>query len=199
MADTDIKENRDGDDAAACDQVQGGSMRLNGLRAKSGCAKLVCAVALFMCANTSPGLPADSVVQSTTPFVTAVTQAARGFIPLVALATAFVALWSIYKYQTTYAALLGSLPPQFQDGSNSRFAFPEWVLRPSTPLPLQSDYVKSQAGFCLVTLGIAMLCLLSGKTEIGAMVLAMLAAFSALTIKSWKLFRANKTRFASRK
>jgi hypothetical protein len=124
-------------------------------------------------------------------------EAARGFIPLIALATVFVALWSIHKYQTTYAALLGSLPPEFQNGSNSRFAFPEWVMKPSTPLSLQSDYVKSQAGFCFVALGISVLCFFYENTQMSAIVLAMFAAFAALTIKSWTTFRANRSRRGS--
>ena len=115
-------------------------------------------------------------------------------VPILVIATAVAVLWSLFKYQTTYIALLDLLPPQFQDGLNSKFAFPEYVLSPSTPLTLQAEYVKSQIGFCLGTLGVSLLCFSFEKTIVGLIVMIMFFAFSALTIKTWKTYKANCNR-----
>jgi hypothetical protein len=115
-------------------------------------------------------------------------------VPFLAIATAFAVLWSAFKYQTTYVALIDSLPSQFQDGLNSRYAFPEYVLRPSTPLPLQAEYVKSQIGFSFATLGFSLLCFLHEKNAVGLVLLIMFFGFSILTIKSWKTYQANLNR-----
>src|ERR1700685_2485439 len=92
-------------------------------------------------------------------------------IPILALATAAAILWSIFKYQTAYVALINALPAQFQDGLSSKFAFPEYVLRPSTPLETQADYIKSQVGFCFAALGIALLCFFYEKLSLARLCL----------------------------
>lgn len=115
-------------------------------------------------------------------------------VPILVLATAVAVLWSIFKYQTAYVALIDSLPPQFQDGLSSKFAFPEYVLSPSTPLPLQAEYVKSQIGFCFATLGVSLLCFLFEKTLVGLIILVVFFGFTALAIKSWKKYHANCNR-----
>jgi hypothetical protein len=119
-------------------------------------------------------------------------------IPILVLATAVAILWSMFKYQTAYVALIDALPSQFQDGLSSKFAFPEYVLRPSTPLETQADYIQSQIGFCFAALGIALLCFLYEKAVVGSIVLAMFVGFSALTIKSWKTYQSNRDRRSSR-
>jgi hypothetical protein len=113
------------------------------------------------------------------------------------IATTAAVLWSIFKYQTAYVALVDSLPPQFQDGVSSKFAFPEYVLRPSTPLVLQAEYVKSQIGFCFAALGVSLLCFLYEKAIVGLIVLVMFCGFTALTIRSWKAYQANSNRRTS--
>ena len=115
-------------------------------------------------------------------------------IPILVIATAVAVLWSLFKYQTTYIALFDLLPPQFQDGLNSKFAFPEYVLSPSTPLTLQAEYVKSQIGFCLATLGVSLLCFSFEKTVVGLIVMIVFFALTALTIKTWKTYKANCNR-----
>ena len=119
-------------------------------------------------------------------------------IPILALATAAVILWSGIKFQTAYVVLIDALPPQFQDGLSSKFAFPEYVLRPSTPLATQADYVESQVGFCFAALGIALLCFLNEKAVVGSIVLAMFLGYAVLTIKSWKTYQSNCNRRTSR-
>jgi hypothetical protein len=118
-------------------------------------------------------------------------------VPILVVVTAFAVIWSIINYQTAYVALIDLLPPQFQDGLNSKFAFPEYVLRPSTPLALQAAYVRSQIGFCFAALGVSLLCFLHEKNVVGLIILAMFFGFAVLTIKSWKTYRANCNRQVS--
>ena len=118
-------------------------------------------------------------------------------VPILAIATAVAVLWSILKYQTAYVALIDSLPPQFQDGLSSKFAVPEYVLQPSTPLALQGEYVKAQIGSSFATLGISLLCFLHEKLIAGSIVLVIFFWFTALTIKSWKTYQANCNRRTS--
>lgn len=115
-------------------------------------------------------------------------------VPILMMAAAIAVLWSIVKYQSAYVALIDSLPAQFQDGLSSKFAFPEYVLRASTPLALQAEYVESQIGFCFAALGVSLLCFLYGKAVVGSIVVVMFFGFTALTIKSWKTYRANCNR-----
>jgi hypothetical protein len=119
-------------------------------------------------------------------------------VPFLAIATAVAVLWSAFKYQTTYVAVIDSLPSEFRDGLNSRYAFPEYVLRPSTPLALQAEYVKSQIGFSFATLGLSLLGFLYEKNTVGLILLAMFFGFSALTIKSWKTYQENLNRRTAR-
>lgn len=119
-------------------------------------------------------------------------------VPILAIATVVAVLWSLFKYQTTYVAVIDLLPSQFQDGLNSRYAFPEYALSPSTPLALQVDYVKSQMGFCFATFGVSLLCFLFQKTVVAWIVLVMFFGFSALAIKSWKAYQANRNRRTAR-
>jgi hypothetical protein len=119
-------------------------------------------------------------------------------IPILLVVIAVAVLWSAFKYQAAYVALIDSLPPQFQDGLNSRYAFPEYVLRPSTPLALQADYVKSQVGFCFAAVGVSLLCFLFEKIIAGAIVLVMLLGFTVLTFRSWKTYHANCGRQTTR-
>ena len=61
-------------------------------------------------------------------------------------------IWGGAKYQMVYGSVIDSLPPQLP----SRYAFPAYALSPSTPLPLQAEYVKSlwgmSVGFLCVSL-----------------------------------------------
>lgn len=115
-------------------------------------------------------------------------------LPILMIATAVAVVWTIIKCQTAYAALMESLPPQFQDGLSSKFAFPEYVLRPSTPLLLQAEYVKSQIGSCFAALGISLLFFLSEKLLAGSIALIVFFGFTVLTIKSWKAYQSNSKR-----
>jgi hypothetical protein len=111
-----------------------------------------------------------------------------------AVMCALAGIWSAIKYQATYHALLGSLPPQFQDPLNSRYAFPEYVLHPSTPLALQTDFVKAQAGGCFAMLCFSLSCFIGGQTTGGWLALAGSFAIAASTIKAWRIYKENCNR-----
>jgi hypothetical protein len=103
-------------------------------------------------------------------------------------------IWSAVKYQMVYHATIDSLPPQFQDPLNSRYAFPEYALRPSTPFELQTEYMKSLAGACLGMLCFSLSCFIGGQPAGGWLALAGFLATAAGTIKSWKTYKENRDR-----
>jgi hypothetical protein len=83
-------------------------------------------------------------------------------VALFVVGAAMAFIWSAAKYQMVYVAVIDSLPPQVP----SRYAFPAYALSPSTPLPLQAEYVKSLWGGSVAFLCVS-LCFFSLQ-EIGA-------------------------------
>lgn len=61
-------------------------------------------------------------------------------------------IWSVVKYLIVYRALVDSIPPQLCP----RYAVPVYALSPSTPLPLQAEYVKSAWGGCVAFLCVSL-------------------------------------------
>jgi hypothetical protein len=115
-----------------------------------------------------------------------------------AVMCALTGIWSAVKYHTTYLAVVDSLPPQFQDSLMSRYAFPEYVLRPSTPLELQTEYMKSLAGGCFAMLCFSLACFIGGQPAGGWLALAGFLAIAVGTIQSWMTYRANCNRPVAR-
>jgi hypothetical protein len=118
----------------------------------------------------------------------------RRLTAVFAIATAVAAIWSIYKYQTVYHALINSFALEFQDPLNSRYAFPEFALSPSTPLALQAEYVKSMAGGCFSMLCFSLSFFSFGQVIGGWLGLGAFLLIAASTIKSWKIYKANCNR-----
>jgi hypothetical protein len=114
--------------------------------------------------------------------------------PFLAFACAVAAIWSAFKYQTVYYALINSFPLEFQDPLNSRSAFPEFALSPSTPLALQADYVKSLAGGCFAMLCFSLWFFSFGQVIGGWLGLGSFLLIATSTIKSWKTYKANCNR-----
>jgi hypothetical protein len=81
---------------------------------------------------------------------------------LFAVATVIAFVCSAVLAQSVYRALVSSFPLQFQDDLYSRYYFPEAALSPSTPLPLQADYVKSLAAGCLGMFCFSLACFSAG-------------------------------------
>jgi hypothetical protein len=107
-------------------------------------------------------------------------------------ALAFV--WAAVKYQIVYHAVINSLPPQFQGGEISRYAFPEYVRRPSTPLELQTEYMKSLAGGCLAMPCFSLSCFIGGQPVGGWLAFVASLAISASTFKAWRTYKENRDR-----
>jgi hypothetical protein len=60
--------------------------------------------------------------------------------------------WAIFKGGSAQAAIVDFLPPELRDGLTPRFAASEYAFRPSTPLPLQVDFLHAAWGICVATL-----------------------------------------------
>lgn len=96
-------------------------------------------------------------------------------------------LRSIVKYQIVYHALIDSLPPQLPSG----FAFPVYALNPSTPLPLQAEYVKSLWGGCVAFLCVSLCFFSLQELVVGCVFLAVFFASVVSAFKSWKTYKEN--------
>lgn len=113
---------------------------------------------------------------------------------VIGVASAAVFVWSVLKQEEISNALIDFSPLEFQEGMIWRTAFHEFALSPSAPLNLQAGYVRSSTGICFVTLGISLCCFLLDKVIAGWVVLILFFGFSALTIKAWKTYQANRRR-----
>jgi hypothetical protein len=113
------------------------------------------------------------------------------------VAGAIALIWSAVRYQIVYRSLIDSFPPQFQDDLTSRYAFPVLALSPSTPLPLQADYMKTLWGSCAGFLCISLGFFVSQNVPFGF--LCLLGFFWAVfsTLKSWKTYKENYNRDGS--
>src|SRR4051812_35106588 len=107
-------------------------------------------------------------------------------VAVFAVMAVFSGIWSAIRYEAVSNALIDSLPPQFQDPLNSRYAVPVYALHSSTPLELQADFVKSQVGGCVAMLCFAMSCYLGGRMDGALLASAGSVAGVYSTIKSWK-------------
>ena len=101
-------------------------------------------------------------------------------------------------YQMVYHATIDSLPPQFQGGEISRFAFPEYALRSSTPLELQTEYMKSLAAGCVAMPCFSLSCFIGGQPVGGWLALAGSLAVAASAFKSWRTYKENCNRAMAR-
>jgi hypothetical protein len=115
-------------------------------------------------------------------------------VALFVVGSGIALLWSAVRYQIVYRSLIDSFPPQFQDDLTSRYAFPVLALSPSTPLPLQAEYVKASWGACVGLLCIAMCFFSIGELIVGCVGLVIFFAAVFSTINSWKTYRENCNR-----
>ena len=102
---------------------------------------------------------------------------------------------SVIADQKVQNALIDTLPPQFQDPLNSRYAFDVYVLSPSTPLALQADYIKSLMGFCVAVFCFALFSIFFFEQAWARWLPSVLPfVMTASTIKSWRAYKANRNR-----
>ena len=100
-------------------------------------------------------------------------------------------LWSGIRYQIVYNSLIDSFPSQFQDPLTSRYAFPVLVLSPSTPLPLQAEYIKTLWVACVAVLCISLCFFSLDQLIIGCLGVVAFFASVFFAIKSWKIYKEN--------
>jgi hypothetical protein len=104
---------------------------------------------------------------------------------VVGAAMAFI--WAAVRYQMVYCSVIDSLPPQLPSG----YAFPAYALSPSTPLPLQAEYVKSlwggSAGFLCISL-----CFFSlEELVVGCVAFAVFCWSAVYAVKARKVYMEN--------
>jgi len=112
--------------------------------------------------------------------------------------SAITAIWSAVKYQIIYNSIVDSFPPQFRDELSSRYAFPVLVLSPTTPLPLQAEYVKSMWGSCVFFFCVSLGSFASRNVVFGGLFLLVFVGAVFKTIKSRKTYQENCNRAESR-
>lgn len=105
--------------------------------------------------------------------------------------TLIAGIWSAVTYQRVYSAAIEFLPPQFQDDTTSRYAFPVWALRHPMPLALQAEYVRVAKGSCVFALCGALTLLSASQVVLGCLALAafFLVVFEA--IKASRIYAQN--------
>lgn len=103
------------------------------------------------------------------------------------------------KTQIVHNAIVDSLPPQFQDSYNARFAIHAYALSHITPLPLQAEYIQSLCAGCAGIFCMALCFFAVQQPIIGGIILAIVAACVFSTIKSWKTYKENCNRAMSPK
>jgi hypothetical protein len=113
------------------------------------------------------------------------------FILIVGCASALAFLWAAFLFQKVRYAMINKIPLEFQDPDLGYSAYPEFALRPSTPLPLQADYLKCQMLFCFAFLGFSLCCFLLNNVIAGSLSLAFFLILAVTAIKSRKIYKAN--------
>ena len=99
-------------------------------------------------------------------------------------------IWSAFKYLIVYRALVDSIPPQL----SARYAVPVYALSPSTPLPLQAEYVKSAWGGCVAFLCVSLCFFSLQELAVGCVSLVVFGVSAISAIRSWKTYKENCNR-----
>lgn len=109
-----------------------------------------------------------------------------------------IGIWCAAKDYVIYRSVLDTLPPEFQDYLQSRYAFPVYVLEPSTPLPMQFEHLKTLCGACAALLCISFF-FSSGNIVFGVFILLGFLWGVFHTTKSWKTYKENCARAESQR
>jgi hypothetical protein len=102
-----------------------------------------------------------------------------------------VMIWSALRYQFASRSLIDSLPPQFQDDLTSRYAFSVYVLEPSSPLPLQAEFMSAMWGSCVALLCLSLCFFSLHNILFGCVITAGTVWVVVSTFRSWKIYKAN--------
>ena len=117
-------------------------------------------------------------------------------VALFAVGCGMAMICSAIRYEFVYRSVKDSFPPQFQDDLTSRYAFPVLALSPSTPLPLQAEYLKAMWGGCVAFLCLALCFFSLQELIVGCLGLIVFFVQTFSTIKSWKTYKENCDRTA---
>jgi hypothetical protein len=107
--------------------------------------------------------------------------------------SAIAVIWAAFHNHLVHRALIDSFPAELKGDITAKFALHTIALSPSTPLPLQANYMKTMAAGCVAMFCFSMSLFCAGKVE-GWLVLGgfLLIVFS--TIEAWKSYKQNCNR-----
>jgi hypothetical protein len=114
-----------------------------------------------------------------------------------AVAAVVAFCWTIFKGGSAQAAIVDFLPPELRDGLTSRFAASEYAFRPSTPLPVQADFLHAAWGFCLATLFASLAFFSVPDVVPGCIALFLCLVGLVDAIRSQKAYRKSRRRVES--
>ena len=109
----------------------------------------------------------------------------------------FIGLWGVIRNHIVYLKIRHTFPPQFQDDLSSKFAFGVYAVSHSTPLPLQTEYLKSKGWGCVSFLSVSLGFFIQGNIPLGCLFLLMLSVLAYSTMKDWKEYKENCRRAES--
>jgi hypothetical protein len=109
----------------------------------------------------------------------------------------FIGLWAGIRNHIVYLKIRHTFPPQFQDDLSSKFAFGVYAVSHSTPLPLQTEYLKSKAWACVSFLSVSLGFFILGNIRFGCVCLLAFIVIAYSTMKDWKTYKENGIRAQS--
>jgi len=107
-------------------------------------------------------------------------------------------IYAAWRNQAVHYALIDSFPPELKDEMTAKVALHAIALRPSTPLPVQADYVNSLVAGAFAMLCFSLTLFSLGEVFGGWLALIMSLISAVLTIKSWWTYNENRSRVAAR-
>lgn len=113
---------------------------------------------------------------------------------LIGLVSACAAFRGIYLTQTIYFELRDKVPQEFQNEEFAYAIWPQFALSPSTPLPLQADYVRSGFYLCAACFGFLVCAILVGSTIGTIFFLALCLGLAISSTRFAKTYGANRAR-----
>jgi hypothetical protein len=116
------------------------------------------------------------------------------FVPLLIFGGVLALIWSVLLRRQVHDALVDSLPPMFHEYPYDQYVADEFAPKPSTPLAVQADYLRSLIGGCLFALCISLSWFIGGNVFAGCFFLLALIGTAIVTFRAWKAYKANCNR-----
>jgi hypothetical protein len=109
----------------------------------------------------------------------------------------YLGMWGGIRNHIVYLKIKDTFPEQFDDELFSRFAFGVYAISRSTPLPLQTEYMKSMGWGCVSFLSMSLGFFISGNIPFGCLCLLASLAIASSIMKDWKAYKENCSRAES--